>query len=138
MLIEMVFMPSKKTRVFTKDAPMPVGPYSQAIRAGDFLFVAGQVAVDPATGDFVLGSITEQTQQCMENIKTILNAAGASLADVVRTTIYLTNMDDFGDVNDAYGNYFDLDPPARTTIGVAALPKGLSIEIDVIAYSPEK
>ena len=131
-------MPSKKTRVFTKDAPMPVGPYSQAIRAGDFLFVAGQVAVDPATGDFVLGSITEQTMQCMENIKTILNAAGASLADVVRTTIYLTNMDDFGEVNDAYGNYFDLDPPARTTIGVAALPKGLAIEIDVIAYSPKK
>lgn len=131
-------MPSKKTRVFTKDAPMPVGPYSQAIRAGDFLFVAGQVAVDPVTGDFVLGSITEQTMQCMENIKTILNAAGASLADVVRTTIYLTNMDDFGEVNDAYGNYFDLDPPARTTIGVAALPKGLAIEIDVIAYSPKK
>jgi 2-iminobutanoate/2-iminopropanoate deaminase len=134
----MVLMSSKKTRVFTKEAPMPVGPYSQAIRAGDFLFVAGQVAVDPVTGDFVLGSIAEQTNQCMENIKTILNAAGASLADVVRTTIYLTNMDDFGEVNDAYGNYFDLDPPARTTIGVAALPKGLAIEIDVIAYSPQK
>ena len=131
-------MPSKKTRVFTQDAPSPVGPYSQAIQAGDFLFVAGQVPVNPKTGDFVTGSIGNQTRQCMENLKTILNAAGASLADVVRTTIYLTNMQDFGEVNDAYGNYFDLDPPARTTIGVATLPKGVAIEIDVIAYVPSK
>ncbi len=131
-------MPSKKTRVFTKDAPAPVGPYSQAIRAGDFLFVAGQVPVNPETGAFVTESITAQVQQCMENIKTILNAAGSGLADVVRTTIYLTNMADFGEVNDVYANYFDLDPPARTTIGVAALPKGVAIEIDVIAYSPSK
>jgi 2-iminobutanoate/2-iminopropanoate deaminase len=131
-------MPSKKTRVFTKDAPTPVGPYSQAIRAGDFLFVAGQVPVNPKTGDFVTGPITVQTQQCMNNIKSILNAAGASFADVVRTTIYLTNIQDFSAVNDAYSNYFDLDPPARTTIGVAALPKGVAIEIDVIAYVPLK
>ncbi len=131
-------MPSKKTRVFTQDAPSPVGPYSQAIHAGDFLFVAGQVPVNPKTGDFVTGSIGNQTRQCMENLKTILNAAGASLADVVRSTIYLTNMQDFGEVNDAYGNYFDLDPPARTTIGVATLPKGVAIEIDVIAYVPSK
>lgn len=131
-------MPSKKTRIFTKKAPKPVGPYSQAIRAGDFLFIAGQVPVNPETGEFITDSITVQTQQCMENIKAILNAAGSSLADVVRTTIYLTNMQDFGTVNDAYSNYFDLDPPARTTIGVAALPKGVAIEIDVIAYSPSK
>ncbi|MFX1318229.1 MAG: RidA family protein [Promethearchaeota archaeon] len=131
-------MPSKKTRVFTQDAPSPVGPYSQAIRAGDFLFVAGQVPVNPKTGEFVTGSIGNQTRQCMENLKSILNAAGARLADVVRTTIYLTNMHDFGEVNDAYSNYFDLDPPARTTIGVATLPKGVAIEIDVIAYVPSK
>jgi 2-iminobutanoate/2-iminopropanoate deaminase len=131
-------MPSKKTRIFTQDAPTPVGPYSQAIRAGDFLFVAGQVPVNPKTGEFVNGSIGDQTRQCMANIKTILNAAGSSLADVVRTTIYLTNMQDFGEVNDAYGNFFDLDPPARTTIGVASLPKGVAIEIDVIAYTPKK
>jgi 2-iminobutanoate/2-iminopropanoate deaminase len=129
-------MPSKKTRIFTEKAPAPVGPYSQAIRAGDFLFVAGQVPVNPETGEFVTESITVQTQQCMENIKAILSAAGSNLADVVRTTIYLTNMHDFGAVNDAYSNYFDLDPPARTTIGVAALPKGVALEIDVIAYSP--
>lgn len=131
-------MPSKKSRIFTKEAPTPVGPYSQAIRAGDFIFVAGQVPVNPETGEFVTGDITVQTQQIMDNIKIILSKAGASLLDVVRTTIYLINMSDFGDVNEAYGNYFDLDPPARTTIGVAALPKGVAIEIDVIAYAPEK
>jgi 2-iminobutanoate/2-iminopropanoate deaminase len=131
-------MPSKKSRIFTKKAPSPVGPYSQAIRAGDFIFVAGQVPVNPETGEFITDSITEQTRQCMENIKAILNAAGASLLDTVRTTIYLTNMADFGAVNDAYSNYFDLDPPARTTIGVAALPKGVAIEIDIIAYAPSK
>ncbi len=131
-------MPSKKSRIFTKDAPTPVGPYSQAIRAGDFIFVAGQVPVNPETGEFVTENITLQTRQCMDNIKTILNAAGASMLDVVRTTIYLTNMGDFGEVNEAYGNYFDLDPPARTTIGVAALPKGVAIEIDAIAYVPTK
>jgi 2-iminobutanoate/2-iminopropanoate deaminase len=131
-------MPSKKTRVFTHDAPKPVGPYSQAIRAGDFLFVAGQVPVNPKTGEFVTGPIGDQTRQCMENLKAILSAVGSSLADVVRTTIYLTNMQDFGEVNEAYGNFFDLDPPARTTIGVATLPKGVAIEIDVIAYTPSK
>jgi 2-iminobutanoate/2-iminopropanoate deaminase len=131
-------MAPKKTRIFTEEAPLPVGPYSQAIRAGDFLFVAGQVPVDPVTGDFVLGAISEQTQRVMENIKLILEAAGASLNDVVRTTIYLANMADFNDVNETYGNYFDLDPPARTTIGVAALPKGVAIEIDVIAYHPKE
>lgn len=131
-------MPSKKIRVFTNDAPKPVGPYSQAIRAGDFLFVAGQVPVIPETGEFVTESINAQTQQCMNNIKMILNAAGSGLTDVVRTTIYLTNMQDFSEVNEAYGNFFDLDPPARTTIGVASLPKGVAIEIDVIAYMPSK
>jgi len=130
-------MASKKSRIFTEDAPLPVGPYSQAIRAGDFIFVAGQVPVDPVTGDFVLGSITQQTQRVMENIKLILEATGANLNDVVRTTIYLANMSDFNEVNEAYGNYFDLDPPARTTIGVAALPKGVAIEIDVIAFHPQ-
>jgi 2-iminobutanoate/2-iminopropanoate deaminase len=131
-------MPSKKSRVFTKKAPTPVGPYSQAIRAGDFLFVAGQVPVNPETGDFITEDIAAQTRQCMENIKAILAEAGVSLLEIVRTTIYLTNMADFGEVNEAYGNYFDLDPPARTTIGVAALPKGVAIEIDVIAYAPQK
>ncbi|MFX1300525.1 MAG: Rid family detoxifying hydrolase [Promethearchaeota archaeon] len=131
-------MPSKPERVFSKDAPKPVGPYSQAIRAGDYLFVAGQVPFNPATNEMVTRSITESTKQCMKNIKAILNAADASLLDIVRTTIYLTKIEDFGDVNEAYASFFDLNPPARTTIGVAALPAGAPIEIDVIAYSPKK
>jgi 2-iminobutanoate/2-iminopropanoate deaminase len=130
-------MPSAKTRIFTKKAPPPVGPYSQAIRVGNFIFIAGQVPFNSESGEFVRGTIIEQTIQCMENIKLIIEAAGGHLNDIVRTTIYLTNMDDFSDVNEAYGNFFDLDPPARTTIGVATLPKGVSIEIDAIAYIPE-
>jgi 2-iminobutanoate/2-iminopropanoate deaminase len=131
-------MPSKSERVFTTDAPKPVGPYSQAIRAGDYIYVAGQVPFNPATNEMVTGSITESTVQCMKNIKAILTTAGASLVDIVRTTIYLTKIEDFGDVNEAYSRFFDLNPPARTTIGVAALPGGAPIEIDVIAYSPKK
>jgi 2-iminobutanoate/2-iminopropanoate deaminase len=134
----MNMMPSKNERIFTKDAPKPVGPYSQAIRAGDYIYVAGQVPFNPITNEMVTGSITESTVQCMKNIKAILNAAGASLLDIVRTTIYLTKIEDFGDVNEAYSRFFDLNPPARTTIGVAALPAGAPIEIDVIAYSPKK
>jgi 2-iminobutanoate/2-iminopropanoate deaminase len=131
-------MPSSHERIFTKDAPKPVGPYSQAIRAGDLIFVAGQVPSNPATGEMVTDDITEATVTCMTNIKTILAAAGASLLDIVRTTIYLTKIEDFGSVNEAYSRFFDLNPPARTTIGVAALPGGAIIEIDVIAYSPKK
>jgi 2-iminobutanoate/2-iminopropanoate deaminase len=131
-------MTQRKHSVFTKQAPAPVGPYSQAIRAGNFIFVAGQVPVNPATGEFVKGSMTLQTQRCMDNIKAILAAAGSAPKDIVRTTIYLTNMNDFAEVNEAYGNYFDLEPPARTTIQAAALPKGVAIEIDAIAYVPEK
>ncbi len=130
-------MPSVKTRIFTKKAPTPVGPYSQGIRVGDLLFIAGQVPFNPETGEFIRGTIAEQTFQCMENIKHIVEAAGGHLGDIVRTTIYLTNIDDFTVVNETYGNFFDLDPPARTTIGVAALPKGVAIEIDAIAYIPE-
>lgn len=130
-------MSSKKSSVFTKIAPRPVGPYSQAIRAGDFLFVAGQIPVDPKTEKVVTDSITAQTQQCMNNIKAILTANGGSLADIVRITIYLTNIEDFPQVNEVYANYFDLDPPARTTIQVAGLPKNVPLEIDAIAYIPD-
>jgi 2-iminobutanoate/2-iminopropanoate deaminase len=131
-------MTPRKRSIFTKQAPTPVGPYSQAIRADNFIFVAGQVPVNPATGEFVKGSMTLQTQRCMDNIKAILAAAGSAPKDIVRTTIYLTNMNDFTEVNEAYANYFDLEPPARTTIQAAALPKGVAIEIDAIAYVAEK
>ena len=127
-------MTQRKRSISTKQAPPPVGPYSQAIRAGNFIFISGQLPINPATGDFVKGSMTLQTQRCMDNIKAIAIAAGGSLKDIVKTTIYLTNMNDFAEVNEAYGNYFDLEPPARVAIQAAALPKGVAIEIDAIAY----
>ena len=130
-------MPVKRIGIFTKDAPTPVGPYSQAIRAGNFVFISGQVAIDPATGEFMKGSVTEQTQRCMENIRAILTASGGSLQDVVRITIYLAKIGDYGEVNEVYGDFFDLDPPARATFQVGALPLGAAIEIAAIAYLPE-
>jgi 2-iminobutanoate/2-iminopropanoate deaminase len=131
-------MAQRKRSIFSKQAPNPVGPYSQAIRAGNFIFISGQVPVNPATGDFVKGSMTLQTQRCMDNIKAVIIAAGGSVKDIVKTTIFLTNMNDFAEVNEAYGNYFDLEPPARTTVQAAALPKGVAIEIDAVAYVADK
>lgn len=130
-------MTSHKTSIYTKEAPSPVGPYSQGIRVGNLLFVAGQIPVDPVTGELIKGSMKEQTCRCMDNIKAILAAAGGSIKDVVRITIYLTDLVNFSVVNEVYANYFDLNPPARTTIQVAALPKGAVIEIDAIAYLPD-
>ena len=127
---------SEKSAVRSPQAPRPVGPYSQAIRAGRFLFISGQLPIDPNTGQLVGGSVAEQTRRCMENIKAILAAAGASLKHIVKTTIYLADLKDFPAVNQAYANYFDLDPPARTTIQAAAVPKGAAIEMDAIAYLP--
>ena len=127
-------MPSEKKVVHTTDAPQPVGPYSQGIRVGDLLFVAGQVPFDPVIEEFVTGSIADQTRQCMENIKAVVKAAGGKLSNIVKTTIFLTNMADFAVVNEVYGNYFDLAPPARSTVQVAALPKGVAIEIEAIAH----
>ncbi|HIE47480.1 TPA: hypothetical protein EYP84_01140 [Candidatus Bipolaricaulota bacterium] len=110
-----------------------VGPYSPAIRAGDFLFVSGQIPVGEF-GELVDGGIEEQARQCMENLRTVLAAAGASFPDLVKVTIYLTDMRDFPVVNRVYGSYFDLEPPARACIQVEALPKGARIEIEAIAY----
>jgi 2-iminobutanoate/2-iminopropanoate deaminase len=131
-------MAQRKRSLSTKQAPTPVGPYSQAIRAGNFIFISGQLPSNPATGELVRGSMTLQTQRCMDNLKAIITAAGGSIKDIVRTTIFLTNLSDFAEVNEAYGNYFDLEPPARTTIQAAALPKSVGIEIDAIAYLAEK
>ena len=129
-------MSSEKRAVCTKGAPQPVGPYSQGIRVGDLLFVAGQVPFDPVAEEFVRGSIADQASQCMENIKAIVEAAGGKMSQVVKTTIFLTNIADFAVVNDVYGSYFDLVPPARSTVQVAALPKGVAIEIEAIAHIP--
>ncbi len=114
-----------------------VGPYSPAIKAGDFLFISGQLPIDPQTGQLVSGSIEDQTRRCMENIKLILAKAGGSLKDLVKVTIYLADMKDFEAVNRAYGEFFDLEPPARSCLGVASLPKGARIEIEAVAYIPE-
>jgi 2-iminobutanoate/2-iminopropanoate deaminase len=117
----------------TPSAPGALGPYSVATQAGDFVFVSGQVAIDPATGDRAPDDVAAQAKQIMENLKVILGDLGLTLADVVKTTIFLLDIDDFPTVNDVYGGYFDDQPPARSTVQVAALPGGFLIEIEVIA-----
>ncbi len=119
--------------VSSADAPQAIGPYSPAIRAGNLLFVSGQIPIDPATGAFVAGDISAQTEQVMRNIAALLDAAGASFADVVRTTVYLADMNEFTAMNTVYGRYVVDPPPARATVQVARLPKDARVEIDVIA-----
>lgn len=118
-------------------APEAAGPYSHAVRAGGLLFCSGQVPLDPATGSLVEGSPGEQARRCLENLETVCAAAGASLADAVRCAIYMTDLGGFAEVNAAYGSFFGADPPARTTIGVAALPLGAHVEIDAIVALPQ-
>ena len=122
-----------RNAIGTKDAPQAIGPYSQAIRAGNMLFVSGQGHLDPATGALVAGDVAAATRRVMENLGAILKAAGASFDNVVRTTVYLADMADFAAMNAVYGEYFSDPAPARTTIQAARLPKDLRVEIDVIA-----
>jgi len=125
-----------KVAIATTSAPAAIGPYSQAIRAGNLIFTAGQVGVDPATQQIVAGGITEQTTRAFENLKAILEAAGSSLANVVKTTVFLKNMNDFAAMNAVYGAYFAPFPvplPARSTVEVARLPKDVLVEIELIA-----
>ncbi|TAM78411.1 RidA family protein [bacterium] len=117
----------------TTHAPHPIGPYSQAVRVGDFLFCSGQVGLDPGTGKLVSGGVKAEAERIMENVRELLSAAGVNLEHVVKTTIFLADMADFSDVNTVYGGYFSGSYPARTTVAVAALPAGASVEIDVIA-----
>lgn len=117
----------------TDKAPAPVGPYSQAVEAGGFLFCSGQIAIDPKNNNVMTGPIEEQAKQVLENIKAVLQEAGLGFQNVVKTTIFLTKMDDFGTVNEVYARYFSEQPPARSTIAVAGLPKGVHVEIEVIA-----
>ncbi len=119
--------------VSTEAAPAAIGPYSQAIRAGSLLFVSGQIPLDPKTGAMVDGDIAAQTHRVFANLKAILEAAGASLDHVVRTTVYLADMNDFAKVNEIYGTYFSSPAPARATVQAARLPKDARVEIDVIA-----
>ncbi len=117
----------------TKDAPAPIGPYSQAVRANGFVFVSGQVPLRPETGTVVEGDIALQTRQVMENISAILKAAGTGLDQVVKTTVFLSNMDDFSGFNRIYAEYFGAARPARATVQAARLPKGVLLEIEAIA-----
>jgi len=119
--------------VLTDRAPKPIGPYSQAIKANGFLFVSGQIALDPKTGEFAGTTVAEQTMRVLENLKAILEASGAPLNHVVKTTVYLKSMDDFAAMNDVYAKYFTATPPARSTIQAARLPKDALVEIDVVA-----
>jgi 2-iminobutanoate/2-iminopropanoate deaminase len=119
--------------ISTKDAPQAIGPYSQAIKANGFIFVSGQVPIDPATQQVVAGDVAAQTDRVLRNLSEILEAAGSGLGKVVRCGVFLKNMDDFTAMNAVYGKYFSSAPPARSTVQVARLPKDVLIEIDVIA-----
>ena len=122
-----------KKKISTDKAPQAIGPYSQAIEANGFVFVSGQIPIDPKTGSLVGGGIREQVKQVMENGKAVLAAAGCGMVHVVKTTIYLRNIGDFAAVNEVYGAYFPAEPPARATVEVSRLPKEAEVEIDFIA-----
>lgn len=122
-----------KKIIVTKKAPAPVGPYSQAVEANGFLFCSGQIAINPETNQVLQGGIPEQTELVMKNISAVLEEAGLNFGNVVKTTIFLTNMSDFPVVNEIYAKAFPSTPPARSTVAVAGLPKGVQVEIEVIA-----
>ncbi len=124
----------KKQRISTEHAPGAIGPYSQAIRAGNTIYTAGQVGLDPATGQLVSGGINEQTTRALDNLTAVLEAAGGTMEDVVKTTVFLANMADFAAMNDIYKGYFsESQPPARSTVQVAGLPRGGLVEIECVA-----
>ena len=122
-----------KTQITSPQAPAAIGPYSQAIAANGFLFISGQLPIDPATGNFAEGGIRELTRQSLENVKSILAEAGLTLADVVKTTVFLADMSDFTAMNEVYAEYFTAPAPARSAVAVKTLPKGGLVEIEVIA-----
>ncbi len=124
-----------KTIVQTDKAPAAIGPYSQAVKAGGFVFLSGQVALDPASGQVVEGDVRAQTERVLKNLQAVLAAAGSSLAAVVKTTVFLADMNDFAAMNEVYGRFFPSDPPARATVQVARLPKDAQVEIDLIALA---
>ena len=125
-----------KVAVSTDAAPQAIGPYSQAVRAGSLLFLSGQIPLDPSSGNLVTSGIEDETRRVMDNLRGVLEAGGATFASVVKATIYLTDLGDFGKVNEIYGSYFEGTPPARACVQVAALPKGARVEIDAIAQVP--
>jgi len=126
-----------RERVQTDQAPAAIGPYSQAIRAGAFVFVSGQIPIDPATGEFVAGGIGEQTERVLKNLSAVLEAAGSGLDKVVKTTVFLADMKEFSQMNEVYAKYFTGAPPARATVAAAGLPRDARVEIEAVALVSE-
>jgi 2-iminobutanoate/2-iminopropanoate deaminase len=124
-----------KQIIATKHAPQAIGPYSQAVLAGGFVFASGQIPIDPETSQFVEGGIAEQTEQVLRNVSNLLEAAGTSLARVVKTTVFLADMNDFATMNEVYARFFGTEPPARSTVQAARLPRDARVEIEVVALA---
>ncbi len=124
----------EKRIVWTDRAPQPIGPYHQAVAFGDFIFTSGQIGIDPSTGKLIGGAIEQETEQALHNLKSVLEAAGASLSAVVKCTVYVTDMGDYPRINEVYGRFFKDGAPARSLVEVRALPGGARVEIDAIAY----
>lgn len=129
-------MPVEREAISAPEAPAAVGPYVHAVRAGGLLFCSGQIPLDPRTGDLVGATAADQVGRCLENLAAVCNAAGATLGDAVRLSVYLTDMGSFSAVNEVYESFFESDPPARVTIGVAALPRGAKVEVDAVVALP--
>lgn len=125
-----------RLRVQTEHAPAAIGPYSQAIKAGGFVFVSGQIPIDPQTGEFVSGGVAEQTDRVLKNLSAVLEASGSSLEQVVKTTVFLADMKDFGAMNEVYARFFTAEPPARATVAAAGLPRDARVEIEAVALVP--
>lgn len=130
-------MPATREPVTASDAPAAIGPYVHAIRTGGLLFCSGQIPLDPRTGDLVGTTAADQAGRCLENLAAVCQAAGATLGDAVRVTVYLTDMSAFSSVNEVYASFFESSPPARVAIGVAALPRGAQVEIDAVVALPD-
>jgi 2-iminobutanoate/2-iminopropanoate deaminase len=126
-----------KEIIFSSDAPAPIGPYSQAVKIGNTLYLSGQIALDPTTGELINENITEETHAVMKNMDAVLRAGGFTFADVVKCTIFIRDMDQFATINEAYGQYFKTNPPARETVEVSKLPKNVNVEISCIAARNE-
>jgi 2-iminobutanoate/2-iminopropanoate deaminase len=122
-----------KNVISTSKAPAAIGPYSQAVRWGDLIFVSGQIPIDPSTGQVVEGDVADQTERVLENLAAIMEAAGASLGQVLKTTVYLKDLNDFGKMNEVYARFFRQQPPARATVQVSRLPRDVAVEIDAVA-----
>ena len=127
----------ERERIQTDNAPAAIGPYSQAIKAGGFVFVSGQIPIDPQTGQFVAGGVAEQTEQVLKNLSAVLEAAGSSLDRVVKTTVFLADMKEFTGMNEVYATFFSGPPPSRATVAAAGLPRDARVEIEAVALASE-